>query len=45
MNDDYLQYGNPEEDEEKEYECRECGTPVEEDGVYCNRKCWEASFR
>lgn len=42
MDDDYLNYGNPCEEDEREYECRECGNPVEEDGDYCSGKCWEA---
>lgn len=44
MNDEYLNEGNPCEEEEKNYECRECGTPVTEDGDYCGRKCWLASM-
>lgn len=45
MNDDYLNYGNPCEEDEREYECRECGNPVEEDGQYCSSNCWEAGER
>jgi hypothetical protein len=44
MNDKYLEDGNPNEYEDKEYECAECSTPVSEEGAYCNRKCWEASM-
>jgi hypothetical protein len=29
--------------EEKDYECTECGTPVENEGV-CSRDCFKASM-
>jgi len=44
MSEDYLNYGNPCEDEDKEYECTECSTPIEEEGV-CSSDCWKASMR
>lgn len=44
MNDEYLNEGNPCEYEEKNYECPECASPVDEDGEYCGRKCWLASM-
>jgi hypothetical protein len=42
MNDQYLEDGNPNEYEEKEYECPECCNPVEEELEYCSKDCWEA---
>ena len=27
-----------------EYECPECGKPVDEEGKYCSNTCWEASM-
>tara|TARA_R110000803_G_scaffold125496_1_gene193152 strand:+ start:236 stop:352 length:117 start_codon:yes stop_codon:yes gene_type:complete len=31
--------------EEKEFECYECGTPLERDAGYCSGTCFEASMR
>jgi predicted nucleic acid-binding Zn ribbon protein len=33
---------NPEEDI-KEFECQECGTPMERDKTYCSDDCFKAS--
>ena len=44
MNDDYLNYGNPVDDEDKVYECTECGKPIEQEGV-CSNLCFQASMR
>tara|TARA_R110002167_G_scaffold117249_5_gene293065 strand:+ start:345 stop:470 length:126 start_codon:yes stop_codon:yes gene_type:complete len=38
--DDYL---NPHE--QKEYECSQCGEPLETDKGYCSGSCFEASMR
>tara|TARA_B110000908_G_scaffold1875_1_gene2414 strand:+ start:119 stop:253 length:135 start_codon:yes stop_codon:yes gene_type:complete len=43
MNDDYLNYGNPAYEDDKEFECTECGTPIESEGV-CSGRCHEASM-
>ena len=39
---DYLDIGNPAY--EPEYECSECGTPLETDDGYCSGTCFEASM-
>lgn len=31
--------------EQKEYECSECGKPLETDAGYCSGTCFEASMR
>lgn len=28
----------------KEYECRECGAPMDNDNYYCSRDCFKASM-
>lgn len=43
--EDYTNYGNPVNEEPKDYECQECGTNMEEDNKYCCRKCYEASLK
>tara|TARA_R110001592_G_scaffold14653_1_gene65323 strand:- start:13891 stop:14028 length:138 start_codon:yes stop_codon:yes gene_type:complete len=44
MNDDYLNYGNPAYENDAEFECTECGTPVEREGTVCSGTCFEASM-
>jgi predicted nucleic acid-binding Zn ribbon protein len=30
-------------EDEPEFECSECGTPVEKEGQYCSNACFKAS--
>jgi predicted nucleic acid-binding Zn ribbon protein len=40
---EWYDFLNP--DEQKEFECSECGTPIAEDKQYCSGSCFEASMR
>jgi len=44
MNDDYLNYGNPAYENDEEFECTECGTPVDKEFSVCSGTCFEASM-
>lgn len=44
MNDYYLNYGNPAYQDDKEFECPECGSAVEREYQHCSRTCFEASM-
>lgn len=44
MNDDYLDYGNPVNEPDEEFECSECGKPIASEGV-CSDSCFNASMR
>ena len=39
----YLDYGNPINEENNEYECSECGKPISKEGV-CSKDCFDASM-
>jgi hypothetical protein len=39
-----VDYGNPAYDMEGEFECPECGTPVENEYQHCSRDCFKASM-
>ena len=39
-----VDYGNPAYDMEGEFECTECGTPVDKEGSVCSGTCFEASM-
>lgn len=40
---DSYKLSNPYEDEDKVFECTECGTEIEQEGV-CSGTCFEASM-
>tara|TARA_R110001632_G_scaffold95637_2_gene201761 strand:- start:6932 stop:7069 length:138 start_codon:yes stop_codon:yes gene_type:complete len=44
MNDDYLNYGNPAYENDDQFECTECGTPVDKEFSVCSGTCFEASM-
>lgn len=39
-----VDYGNPAYDMEGEFECTECGQPVDKEWDVCSRVCFEASM-
>jgi hypothetical protein len=44
INMDIVDYGNPAYEDDKEFECTECGSPVETEGSVCSRDCFNASM-
>jgi len=39
-----VDYGNPAYNMDGEFECPECGSPVEKQGQHCSGTCFEASM-
>lgn len=41
---DIVDYGNPAYEDDKEFECPECGTPVEDEHSHCSQRCYDSSM-